>query len=102
MQLTEKQFKNLMLLHEELKKQFPSFSGFNGSALKMEVYGISEDEAIRAIELIDIDKIIDDKDKEKKRKVKKLVNKLKDMGFDIESINTFKHLIKEEVFDNGN
>ncbi len=61
--LTEEQFENLGLLHAEIKKKYPDFTGFNGSREEMIVLGITDEEAVSEIEKITIPPQKTEKDK---------------------------------------
>lgn len=51
--LTEEQFQNLDIIHEELKKKDVNFVGLNGSRDNMQVIGMGEDQAKKEIAKID-------------------------------------------------
>ena len=55
MKITQKQFENLDLIHEELKKKYPQFGGFGGSADNMKVAGLDEDTVIAEMNKMDLD-----------------------------------------------
>ena len=93
MKLTELQYKNIGLLTQEIKKIYPEFLGFSGSKNDMKVFGIDKEIAIEAINEINLQKILDDEDKEEKRKLKKIRDKFKTLGFDNEDMDSFKSLV---------
>lgn len=56
LKLTDEQFENLDLIHDELRKSDSNFLGLNGSKDDMKVSGISEEEAMKRIKKIDFKK----------------------------------------------
>lgn len=68
LQLSDEQFENLEILHNELKKKDSNFVGFNGSKDKMGVVGISETDAQKVIDKVNITEL-------KKKTPRKLLNK---------------------------
>ncbi len=55
MKFTKKQFENLGFISEELKKKYPEFQGFNGSADDMQLIGLDEAIVIKEIGSINLD-----------------------------------------------
>jgi len=60
--LTEEQYANMDIIHDELKNKDSKFKGLSGTQGKMEVIGISEKEALKVIAKIDFKKAREDKD----------------------------------------
>ena len=81
--LNQKQFENIDILHEELEKHDTNFTGFSGSKDDMQVYGISEQQAIQVINSLDLDTLIAEKaeaeaNAEKQKEKDKLLELLDD------------------------
>ena len=58
MKLTQEQYDNLDCLHQKLKKKYPNFQGFNGSAEDMQIIGIDENIIEQEIKEIDLQALI--------------------------------------------
>ncbi|MBI4708254.1 MAG: hypothetical protein HY761_10090 [Candidatus Omnitrophica bacterium] len=86
MKLTKEQFKDIGLIDAGLRKKYPAFQGFNGSADDMQVIGVDENIILEAISNIDISKIKYENNARKESAVAKTINKLKSLGLDDEDI----------------
>lgn len=92
--LTETQFKNLDLLHKELSDKYPNFKGFNGSRTEMGVIGISEKDAQKEIDKIDLQKALE---KDEKYKLRKDIRKKLKNGHPLDDDEIDELLGKERV-----
>jgi hypothetical protein len=86
-EFNKKQYENLGYIHDELIKKYPNFQGFNGSKKSMHVIGLSEEIAKQEIDKMDIDELINNNPK--KKRLKKLIQKLKSNGFDDDDLKAF-------------
>ena len=82
--LTDEQYANLDLIHQELKKKDVNFIGFNGSKDDMKVYGMSEEQVQKEIDKMDLAKLKEESPKEIKKKA--LIAKFEAIGFDEEML----------------
>ena len=94
-------FDNLVLVRDEIGKKFSKL-GLAGSKEKMKVIGMDEEEFLLELKRLNIQKILDDKEKaiedEKKAKVEKkekALESLKESGLTDEQIENLKILLKE-------
>ena len=89
-QITQEQFDNLDVIHQEIKKNQAEFLGFAGTKDKLRVYGISEEEAVKEIKKIKLDDAIIEK--EQKEKDKKKADLLDMIGLIEADITKIKNL----------
>ena len=95
------EFDNLYLVQQEISKKFPKLT-LKGSKEKIRVYGMDEKEFLKELKRLNIQKILDDKEKavEEKKKAKaekkeKAWEALKESGMTIEQIENLKILFEE-------
>lgn len=95
------EFDNLYLVQQEISKKFPKLT-LTGSKEKIRVYGMDEKEFLKELKRLNIQKILDDKEKavEEKKKAKaekkeKAWEALKESGMTIEQIENLKILFEE-------
>lgn len=91
--ISKKQFDNLDVIHQELKKVDANFIGLAGSQSKLKVYGMGESQAQEVIEGLDLDMLIQQKETAKQeaedtKEVEKLLKLLikKDIKDEIKKI----------------
>ena len=88
--ITQEQFDNLDVIHKAVKEAHPDFIAFRGTKENLKVYGISDEDATKAIGKIDLEKLKNDK-KDKDKSDKKL-DILDVMGLVESDIDKIKNL----------
>ncbi len=88
--ITQLQFDNIDILYAALKEKDVNFIALEGPKDAIKVYGISEEDAIKEIDKIDLDAEIIDK--EDKKKDKKKDDALEALGLTREDIEKIKAL----------
>jgi len=88
--ITQERFDNLDVIHKSVKKSHPDFICFRGTKENLKVYGISDEQAIKTIGKIDLEKLKEDK--EKKNKDDKKLNILDAIGLVESDIEKIKNL----------
>jgi len=99
MKLSNYEFENVGIINKEIKKKYPQFQGFNGSADDMKVIGLDEELVRKEINKLDIPSLIADLTKDERLRRKNLIQKLKAQGFtkdDLKSLFEKSTYVEEE------
>jgi len=88
--LTQDQFDNSNIIHQEIKSKQAEFLGISGSKESIRVYGISEEEFLKELGKIDLEKL--KKDKKDKSKDDKRIGLLDAIGLVESDLEKIKNL----------
>ena len=84
--LTQEQFENQDIIHDKLRVSDTNYLGMSGSIDKMNVYGISDKEALKIIKKIDFSNERTIKEKPNKDKKNRIKAELEDLNLSEESV----------------
>lgn len=85
--LSKEQFDNLDVIDIALKQQYPTYTSLNGTKNKITFYGINDGTQLKTfINSLDLNSL--KQNDPKRKKVKKVRNKLKALGIDDEDLAT--------------